>query len=329
MMANSTPALSRRAPTTVGVVFTTYNRPHDLARVLAGYARQRFGQFEIVIADDGSGDETRQCIERARQEWRLDIRHVWHEDDGFRKCRILNRAVAETTAEYLIFTDGDCIPHPDFVAGHVALARNGHFVSGGCIRLGAKATGVIKPEDVLQGRAFNPGWLLEQGETPLNLRKLRLSAPQWQPVMNRITTTRPTWNGHNASTWREEVIAVNGFDERLGYGGLDREFGERLERCGMRGIQARYSLICLHLDHPRPYRADEIIAVNKRIRRDNARQRVRRTAHGLRLWGSTPSTAADAAGEHDAHGLLHRQIGLGDAAARNVDGVAADLVAHR
>ena len=80
---------------------------------------------------------------------------------------------------------------------------------------------------------------------------------------------------------REEVLAVNGFDERLGYGGLDREFGERLERCGMRGIQARYSLICLHLDHPRPYRADEIMAANKRIRRENAKRHVRRTAHGL------------------------------------------------
>jgi hypothetical protein len=77
------------------------------------------------------------------------------------------------------------------------------------------------------------------------------------------------------------VLAVNGFDERLGYGGLDREFGERLERCGMHGIQARYSLICLHLDHPRPYREREIMAANMEIRRENARRRVRRTAHGL------------------------------------------------
>jgi hypothetical protein len=128
---------------------------------------------------------------------------------------------------------------------------------------------------------FDSRWLQAHGETGLNLRKLLLSSAPWHNLMNTITTTRPTWNGHNSSTWREEVLAVNGFDERLGYGGLDREFGERLERCGMKGVQARYSLICLHLDHPRPYRAREIMDANRRIRRENARLRVRRTAHGL------------------------------------------------
>jgi glycosyltransferase involved in cell wall biosynthesis len=273
--------LASRATPSVGVVFTTYNRPLDLARVLAGYARQTYGDFEVVIADDGSGAETRACIELARRIWGLNIRHVWQEDLGFRKCRILNRAIAETSAEYLIFTDGDCIPHPEFVAGHLALASPGHFVSGGCVRLGDAASRAIAPEDVLRGDVFDARWLIDRGETGLNLRKLLLSAPPWHGVMNSLTTTRPTWNGHNASTWREEVLAVNGFDERLGYGGLDREFGERLERCGMNGVQARYSLICLHLDHPRPYREREVMAANLKIRHDNARLNVRRTRHGL------------------------------------------------
>lgn len=267
---------------TVGVVFTTYNRPHDLARVLAGYATQTQPDFEIVIADDGSGEETLACIEAARRDWKLNIRHVWHEDIGFRKCRILNRAILETGADYLILTDGDCIPHPDFVAGHIALARPGYFVSGGCVRLGERATSAIAPSHVLNGDVYDARWLRQHGESPANLRKMLLSAPPWNNVFNAITTTRPTWNGHNSSTWREEMLAVNGFDERLGYGGLDREFGERLERCGMSGIQARYTLICLHLDHPRPYRAREIMDANMKIRKENARQRVRRTGYGLR-----------------------------------------------
>ena len=281
MIAAATQIRPATPPASVGVVFTTYNRPRDLERVLAGYARQTRKEFEVVIADDGSGSETRECIEKARAEWQLNIRHVWHEDIGFRKCRILNRAIVETQAEYLIFTDGDCIPHPEFVAGHVALARPGYFISGGCVRLGASATEAVRPDDVLAGHVFDTEWLRSRGESSMNLRKMLFSGQPWHGVMNAITTTKPTWNGHNASTWRDEALAVNGFDERLGYGGLDREFGERLERCGMRGIQARYSLICLHLDHPRPYRAREIMDANLKIRRDNARLRVRRTAHGL------------------------------------------------
>jgi GT2 family glycosyltransferase len=281
MIASTSIAGQRSAPPSVGVVFTTYNRPHDLERVLAGYSRQSWREFEIVIADDGSTAETRECIERARKNWNLNIRHVWHEDIGFRKCRILNRAILETAAEYLIFTDGDCIPHPGFVAGHVALARPGCFVSGGCVRLGNATSQSIGAPDVLDGRVFDTRWLIERGETSISLRKLILSQRPWPSLMNSLTTTKPTWNGHNSSTWREEVLAVQGFDERLGYGGEDREFGERLERCGVRGVQARYSLICLHLEHPRPYRVREIMAGNLRIRRDNARLRVRRTAHGL------------------------------------------------
>lgn len=281
MVATASFVTQKVAAPSVGVVFTTYNRPHDLERVLAGYARQTWREFEIVIADDGSGQETRDCIARARKGWGLNIRHVWHEDIGFRKCRILNRAIVETGAEYLIFTDGDCIPHPEFVAGHLALARPGCFISGGCVRLGELASRTIVVPDVLEGRVFDKSWLTQQGESGMNLRKLILSERPWPVLMNTLTTTRPTWNGHNSSTWREEVLAVNGFDERLGYGGLDREFGERLERCGLQGVQARYSLICLHLEHPRPYRAREIIDANRQIRRDNARLRVRRTAHGL------------------------------------------------
>jgi glycosyltransferase involved in cell wall biosynthesis len=291
MTAPATAHESRATPT-VGVVFTTYNRPRDLERVLAGYSRQTHGRFEIVIADDGSGDETRRCIEDARRNWQLDIRHVWHEDVGFRKCRILNRAIAETTADYLIFTDGDCIPHPEFVAGHVSLARPGYFVSGGCVRLGKTATEAIEPRHVFASSVFDSRWLAELGESPVNLRKLLFSVRPWHNLMNGITTTRPTWNGHNSSTWREEVLAVNGFDERLGYGGLDREFGERLERCGMRGIQARYSLICLHLEHPRPYRAREIMDANMQIRRDNARLNIRRTRFGLPAQHAERNSAA-------------------------------------
>src|ERR1044071_2754172 len=194
MLATRTRPQPERAVSTIGVVFTTYNRPHDLARVLAGYARQTYARFEVVIADDGSGEETRRCIEHARREWQPDIRHVWHDDDGFRKCKILNRAIQETNAEYLIFSDGDCIPHPEFVAGHLALARPGRFVSGGCVRLGEQATRAIQPIDVLEGRVFDVPWLLANGETRHNLRKLQLSAPPWHSLMNSITTTRPTWN---------------------------------------------------------------------------------------------------------------------------------------
>ena len=96
-----------------------------------------------------------------------------------------------------------------------------------------------------------------------------------------LTTTRPTWNGHNASGWRDDILAANGFDERMGYGGQDREFGERLENAGVRGRGIRYRALCVHLDHGRGYADVDTIHRNKAIRRRTRSRGISRTPFGI------------------------------------------------
>ena len=105
------------------VVLSTYNSPNWLEKVLWGYAAQTVRPDEIVVADDGSTDETRERLELLRRATQLNIQHVWHEDRGFRKCTILNRAIDAAEGDYLIFSDGDCISRADFVAVHKQHAR--------------------------------------------------------------------------------------------------------------------------------------------------------------------------------------------------------------
>ncbi len=111
----------------ISVIISTYNSPEWLEKVLWGYAAQTDHQFEILIADDGSHDATRRRIDSLRTPTQLTIQHVWHEDRGFRKCTILNRAIDAATGDYLIFSDGDCIPRADFIATHRRLAQPGRF----------------------------------------------------------------------------------------------------------------------------------------------------------------------------------------------------------
>src|SRR5919199_4453690 len=118
-------------PSRVSVIVSTYNQPRWLEKALWGYEVQRFDRFEVVVADDGSGPHTAAAIGRARERSRHPIVHVWHEDRGFRKTEILNRAILAATGDYLVFSDGDCIPHPDFLATHDRLARPRCFLSGG------------------------------------------------------------------------------------------------------------------------------------------------------------------------------------------------------
>ena len=109
----------------LSVIISTYNAPQWLEKVIWGYASQSHQDFELLIADDGSTEETAVCIERLQREVGFTIEHIWHADHGFRKCAILNKAIVAAANEYLVFSDGDCVPRWDFLAAHAALAEKG------------------------------------------------------------------------------------------------------------------------------------------------------------------------------------------------------------
>ena len=252
----------------VSVVISTYNSPKWLEKVLWGYECQTYPNFELIIADDGSGEETRDLIGRFKEESSLEIIHVWHEDRGFQKSRILNKAIQASTTDYLIFSDGDCIPRKDFVAVHVQTKEPGYFLSGGYFMLPMETSHAIGREDIRCGNAFDVAWLKAHGLPPTYKTLKLTSTGAFQKLLNFITPTGATWNGHNASGWKKDLLAVNGFNEEMQYGGQDRELGERLMNKGIRGKQIRYSAVCVHLDHKRGYKTSESIQKNKHIRNE-------------------------------------------------------------
>jgi glycosyltransferase involved in cell wall biosynthesis len=249
----------------LSVIVSTYNKPRDLERVLHGYAAQTDRGFELLVADDGSGPDTAAVIERVRGETGLPVVHVWHEDRGFRKSEIMNRAIVASTGDYLLFTDGDSIPRADLVATHRALARPGAYLGGGYLKLSPEASDAIGVDDVRAARFVDLRWLRANGWRP-GRRALRLVRPPvLAAALDRLTPTAPLFAGNNASVWREAVLAVNGFDMEMGYGGLDRAVGYRLVNLGVRGIQVRHRAICMHLHHQRPYKDAEVMRRNREI----------------------------------------------------------------
>lgn len=250
-------------PLDTTVVISTYNAPDRLEKTLWGYGAQTVKNFEIVVADDGSTGETRQLIKRY-QDSGAPLRHVWHEDHGFQKNRILNRALCEARGEYCIFTDGDCVPRNDFVETHQRLRRPNQFLAiGSHINLPTDVHEKVSRDDIAAGRLFSPQWLAEH--MALGWREqIRLTAnPRYQPLLN-LSTHRPTiFTGNGSSVWREAAMAVNGFDERMRYGGEDKDFGIRLAAYGLRSRMCKFSLVCLHLDHPRPYVDPQLLRANR------------------------------------------------------------------
>ena len=233
----------------LAVIVTTYNRPDALAAVLDGYAAQEVQSFELIVADDGSTDETRHLIAARARQAPYRLRHVWQEDRGFRAAAIRNRALAQTAAEYVIFSDGDCIPSRRFVARHAALAERGYFVAGNRILLSERFTEEVLraslPVHEWPARKWLMAWLRRDVNRALPLLDLpdgafRKRAPnRWKGVKTC-----------NLSAWRRDLIAVNGLDESYcGWGLEDSDLVIRLFRAGVKHKSARFAAPVFHLWH--------------------------------------------------------------------------------
>jgi glycosyltransferase involved in cell wall biosynthesis len=279
--------------TRLSVIVSTYDRPAFLEKVLRGYAVQSDRDFELVVADDGSGRETAEVISRARSAHHLSILHVWHAHEGFRKTVIVNRAIVAAGGDYLIFTDGDCIPRDDLIATHRRLAKPGHYVAGGYLKLPQDVSAGISFDDIDSRRITDMRWLRSRG-WKAGRRALRLSrSNRIASFLDAITPTAADFHGNNASTWRDALYAVNGFESEMGYGGLDQALGYRLQNAGITGRQARHRAVTMHLWHDRPYRDASVMARNQAIMKRIRRDKETRARSGIAELGPDPTLIID------------------------------------
>jgi glycosyltransferase involved in cell wall biosynthesis len=267
----------------LSVIISTYNSPDWLEKVLWGYACQSAGGFEIVIADDGSTQSTADLIKTFKNEDKFSLKHVRHDDKGFRKWEIVNKAIIAASGDYLLFTDGDCIPHDRLVETHLALAQKGRFLSGGYCKLPMATSKAIDEVAIRNGDVFKLSWLRKHGYG-LNAKWLKfmgLGSPlgMW---LDRFSPAARTFNGNNSSCFRSDALAINGFDKRILYGGGDREFGYRLAHSGVLPKVIRYRTLCLHLDHARGYKSIEVRQANMALIEETRLKKRTTTSFGIR-----------------------------------------------
>src|SRR5690606_29908615 len=139
----------------------------------------------------------------------------------------------------------------------------------------------ITKEDIYTEKCFDVSWLKKHGLTSSFKNNKLYSGVLKASLLNALTPTNASWNGHNASGWKKDIIAINGFDERMQYGGQDRELGERLTNLNIKSKQIRYNAVVLHLDHPRGYKNEESINKNLAIRKLTREQKKKWTPYGI------------------------------------------------
>lgn len=243
----------------ISVVVATYNRPDALAVVLRSLGKQDDHDFEVVVADDGSGAQTAQAVEQARQAMPVPLTHVWQEDTGFRLAAARNRATAQARGDYLIYLDGDCVARPHFVRAHRRLASHGWCVAGGRVLLDEELTrAVISGPDAIEDIS-----MARVARLARRRQIDRVTSLLWLPLgpLRRLGERR--WQrlrGCNFSAFRADIERVNGFDERFqGWGFEDSEFAVRLINAGVMLKNGRFATTVYHLwhrEHDRTAQAD-------------------------------------------------------------------------
>jgi glycosyltransferase involved in cell wall biosynthesis len=231
------------------VIVTTYNRPDALAIVLDGYCGQSDQDFCLIVADDGSKQETGEVVRHYARRAPFLLTHTWQEDKGFRAAAIRNRALASTHADYIIFTDGDCVPSRHFVRTHKQLAEPGYFLGANRVLLSATLTDRIVHErlPIHAWRGFD--WARSWSRWDVNRLLPLLKLPdgpfrKWAP---------DRWKGVktcNLSAWRSDLVRVNGLDESYeGWGLEDSDLVIRLLHVGVKHKDARFAAPVFHLWH--------------------------------------------------------------------------------
>ena len=243
----------------ISVIVTTYNRPDALGLVLDSLLNQNDPNYEIIVADDGSGEPTRQVVAQRQARASVRLEHVWQPDQGFRAAAARNLGVLATSGQYVIFLDGDCVVRTGFVAWHRCLAETGYFVTGSRVLLDASYTQKLTVRGQYQVLQNGSLWdwlkLRLTGHSNKLLPLIGIPGQWWRHYK------KPNWRrikSCNLAVWRDDLFKVNGFDEQfIGWGHEDADLAIRLGNVGVKRKSGAFATEIFHLWHQENNRSTE------------------------------------------------------------------------
>lgn len=270
--------------TKASVIVSFYNNIRALQLILTALEQQDFSDFEVIIADDGSKPEIVEQINAWKNNFSYPLKHIWQEDKGFRKNRILNKAIIAAEADYIIFVDGDCIPHRSFVKDHLFFSRPERIVAGRRVMMSNFLSQKIEPNFIQRKKLFSFGFFLKILADSLRKKTRHAESGLYLPIprINRWfgSTTRGV-KGCNFSLFKKGLLAVNGFDMRyeLPCVGEDTDIEYRLKLLGYEVFLPKFRIIQYHLYHEPLSR--NLIKTNQLIFEDTIKSQRSRTKLGM------------------------------------------------
>ncbi len=224
------------------LIITTYNWSESLELVLKSVKNQVILPTEVVVADDGSTSETKQLIKHIQSSFPVPLKHVWHEDNGFRRSTILNLAISKSESDYIIHVDGDCILHKNFIGDHLRSVEKETYLYGPRVT-------ILEPflNDLFKNKITKFSFFAK--EIKRSNKNIRI------PLLGEVIYKRKDelsrkLRGCNLSYWKKDFIKVNGYNEDItGWGREDSELVIRMMNQGVLGKRLRFKAIVYHIWH--------------------------------------------------------------------------------
>lgn len=260
------------------LIVTTYNRPDALEAVLKSIQHQIVMPDEVIVADDGSRDDTRQLVERFMPDFPTKLLHCWHEDRGFRLSEIRNKAILQSSGDYIIMVDGDMVLNHNFVRDHIMLARPNQFIQGSRVLMSQRLTDSF----LHKNKDIKLNWCTKGIKNRLNAMSIKglMKCVSKHYGPKGIESVR----GCNMSYWKADVEKVNGFNQDfVGWGREDSEFVVRMLNNGYQRINAKFGCVGFHLWHPENKRSDAELAENDKRLAEALENKVITCKNGLKI----------------------------------------------
>lgn len=257
------------------LLISTYNWPQALEACLQSVSKQSVMPEEIIICDDGSGDETKILLEDWKKKFSVPLIHTWHADEGFKLAQIRNRGFAAAKFPYLIQIDGDLILHKDFVKDHLLFAKPKSFTTGSRVLLSKEFSA-----EILANKNEDLQVMYKKNNNLLN----GLHLPFLRPLLATNYKSRGKWlyyvKGCNMAFWKDDIVAVNGYNENFtGWGREDSEIAIRLMNSGVQKRFLKFGGICYHIFHPEASRNME--ENNTRMMQDAIDKKIIKATKGI------------------------------------------------
>lgn len=271
-------------PKSISLVISFYNRLDFLKLIFAGLELQKCKDFEVIIADDGSREEIVKEVKLMIENASFPVNHLWQEDKGWQKNTILNKAIVAAKADYIIFIDGDCIPHPLFIKEHLNSRVLNQVVCGRRVTLTKQISAQLDATK-LQSKYFH-------SKLYFQLLKANIFGNEQTRIRHMIRITNKTLRqlfvkdkekgilGCNFSVWKQDLLNINGFDERFVYPGMgeDSDLENRLRQNGVQLVSKKFYVTVYHLYHNPLGAYDDM---NYTLYNENLKNNVTYTPYGI------------------------------------------------